>query len=246
MPVQKPESIPTDLLNQLRRVSTGTACGELLKLGIRCTYMEGIHPLTDLGPDNRVVGRAVTVRLLPAREDVVQAMTEAERAVATYREPIDTLEPNDVLVFDAMGLPEAAIVGDILCARMKQRGGAATVVDGAVRDVIGLREVGFPVFARHIHAAPSFPYYVFASDVNVPIQCGGVLVMPGDVILADLDGVLVVPRSLAMKVAEEGFAHEALETFIRSKVEKGLPVRGIYPPTDALKREYEEYLSSLK
>jgi regulator of RNase E activity RraA len=240
MKAQEPAFVSAQQLDQLRLVSTGTASSILIKEGIGPTFMSGIAPQVLPGPNTRIVGRAVTARFLPRREDVWQAMSEEERTSPPYRKAIESLEPGDVLVIDAMGWPEGAMVGDILSARIKNRGGAALVVDGPVRDLIGLKEVGLPVFAKNLHPVPS-PYGIINTDANVPIQCGGVLVMPGDIVLADEDGVMIVPPALATKVAEAGIEIEEMEAFTRMKVEQGFSTLDVYPLNEELQREFEEF-----
>ena len=237
---QKPALVSAEQLEQLRSVSTGTASSILIKEGIGPTFMSGIMPQVVSATNSRIVGRAVTARFLPRREDVWQAMTEKERTSPPYRQAIESLEPGDVLVIDAMGRPEGAMVGDILSARIKFRGGAALVVDGPVRDLIGLKEVGLPVFAKSLHPVPS-PYGIVNTDANVPIQCGGVLVMPGDIVLGDEDGVMIVPPSLVTKVAEAGIEIEEIESFTRVKVEQGFSTLDVYPLNEELQREFEEF-----
>ena len=240
MKAQQPVAVPEEQMDRLRLVSTGTASSILIKEGIGPTYMAGILPQVLPGPNTRIVGRAVTARFLPRREDVWQAMTEEEQTSPPYRKAIESLEPGDVLVIDAMGRPEGAMVGDILSARIKARGGAALVVDGPVRDLIGLKEVGLPVYSKNLHPVPS-PYGIINTDANVPIQCGGVLVMPGDIVLADEDGVMIVPPALAAKVAEAGTNIEEIEAFTRMKVEQGFSTLDVYPLNEELQREFEEF-----
>jgi regulator of RNase E activity RraA len=218
--------VADEILQQLQGVSAGTACGELHKVGISRSYMKGLVPVFPVGAGKRVIGRAVTVRFLPARED----MPETWRSDDVYRRALDRLEPNDFLVVDGMGWDEGALVGDILGTRIRRVGGVGVAVDGAIRDSTGLREVGLPVFARCLHASPSRPY-LMSMDVNVPIQCGRVLVLPGDVILADDDGVVVVPSTLAAKIAQDGVKSEQMELFVRQKVAEGISTSEIYPQT---------------
>ncbi len=226
MEPNRTETVSDQVLDELQRVGTGTACGQLIKLGISRTYMNGISPVFPLGMNRRVVGRAVTARFLPLREDVAKAW----RSDDLYRQTIDKMESKDVLVVDAMGCREGAVVGDILSTRIKCRKGIGAIVDGAVRDTTGIRAVGLPVFAKYLSAAPNHPYLI-STDVNLPVQCGGVLVLPGDVILADDDGVVVIPQSLAAKVAAGGTASEDMELFVRSRVEQGVSICDIYPQT---------------
>jgi len=232
--------LSSELLARLARVSTGTACNQLVKLGISRCFMDGITPMVPVGANKRIVGRAVTARFLPVREDVSQAWRTHE----AFRQRIDALQPQDVLVIDAMG-GRGAIVGDIFCARIKHQGVAGVVVDGSVRDVTGMREVGMPVFAQRLYAVPA-PPYVVNMDVDLPIQCGATLVVPGDAILADDDGVVVVPKSLAEKVAEAGAENEEVEAFMRKKVEEGFRICDIYPPTPAVQKELTEFRARLR
>ena len=243
MQKEQRRKVSPQLLEQLRRVGTGSACSALDHLGLRPTFMYGIRPIVGPRPGARVAGQAVTARFLPWRKDIWEAMPEEERSVPPYRHAIEELEPGDVLVLDQMGRLEGASIGDILAARIKARGGVGVVIDGAVRDQWGMDEVGLPVFARGLDPVPC-PYYVINTDANVPIQCGGVLVMPGDIILADSDGVVVIPPPLAPEVAKAGIEREELEAFIRVKVEKGASTLGFYPPSDETRREYEAYRAS--
>ncbi len=214
------------VLENLARVSTGTACGVLIKAGISRSCMKKLYPVFPLGPGKRLVGRAVTARFLPTRED----MPDARRSDELFRQRLDRLAPRDFVVVDGMGWEEGAIIGDILSTRMKYRGAVAAVVDGAVRDGTGIREVGLPVFAKALHASPNRPYLMTA-DVDVLVQCAGILVVPGDVILADDDGVIVIPAALAERVATEGGASEEMEIFVRAKVAEGVATCDIYPRT---------------
>ncbi len=229
------DKISLNLLAKLAGVSTGTACNQLVKLGISRIFMQDIVPIVPVGPNRRVVGRAVTARFLPLREDVPPAWRTHE----SFRSTLDALQPDDVLVVDAMG-SQGAIVGDIFCARIKRQGARAAIVDGSVRDVTGMREVGLPVFSRRLFAVPA-PPHVINMDVNLPIQCGGVLVVPGDVILADDDGVVVIPPTLAEKVADAAVENEEVEAFMRTKVEAGMRICDIYPPSPAMQKELAEF-----
>lgn len=226
MKMEIAQPVSDDVLGRLRGVSSGTACGQLIKAGVSRTVMKGLLPIFPIGAGTRIVGRAVTVQFLPVREDVPPSW----RSDDLYRETLDRIRPNDFLVVDGMGWEEGALVGDILGTRIKHLGGVGVAVDGALRDVTGIREVGLPVFAKHRHASPSGPYLMSAS-VNVPIQCGRVLVLPGDVILADDDGVIVVPAALAERIATEGVASEEMELFVRKRVGEGVSTSEIYPQT---------------
>jgi len=226
MKFEAPKPVSDEVLERLRRVSTGTACGQMIKAGVCRTFMKGLSPLFPVGAGRRIVGRAVTVQFLPVREDVPKSW----RSDDLFRAALDRIRPSDFLVVDGMGWDEGALVGDILGTRIKYLGGVGVAVDGALRDVTGIREVGLPVFAKYLHASPSAPY-LMSANVDLPVQCGRVLVLPGDVILADDDGVVVIPNSLAERVATEGIAGEELEAFVRQKVSQGISTSEIYPQT---------------
>ena len=227
-----------NLCMRLAKVSTATACWNLFLLGIRNTYMKGLYPLMPLGTGSRIVGRAVTLRYVPFREDVDAAIKPEDRLHQAYRLAIESLESGDVLVIDAMGNLDAGALGDILAARIKYRGALAVVVDGAVRDGPLIRQVGLPAFVRGVHPAAG-PRAIMSMDAHLPIQCGGVLVMPGDLILADDEGVVVVPTALAESVAAKGVEQEDLELFIRRRVEQGVSIQEAYPPSERVKAEHE-------
>jgi regulator of RNase E activity RraA len=225
------EPIPSSLKDKLSQISTATRCMNLYKLGIRNVFMHGLHPLAPLGIGKRVVGRAVTLRFLPMREDLDAALTPEQRHAAPYRLAVESIEAGDILVIDAMGYLATGTFGDMLSARMKYRGAVATVVDGAVRDSPFIQQVGLPTFVRGVHAG-GIERGLMSIDFNTPIQCGGVLVMPGDILLADDEGVVVIPPSYAERLAEAGVAEEDEEQFIRAQIEAGVSIQEVYPPNE--------------
>jgi len=203
----------------------------LYKLGIRNVFMQGLHPLAPLGIGKRLVGRAVTLRFLPVREDIDAALTPEQRHNAPYRLAVESIKPGDMLVIDAMGFLATGTFGDMLSARMKYLGSVATVVDGAVRDSPFIRQVSLPTFVRGVHAG-GIECGLLSVDFNMPIQCGGVLVMPNDILLADDEGVVVIPPSYAERLAEVGVAEEVEEQFIRAQIEAGVSIQEVYPPNE--------------
>ncbi len=225
------EPIPLSLKEKLAQMSTATACMNLYKMGIRNVFMQGLHPLAPLGIGKRLVGRAVTLRFLPFREDVDTALTPEQRHVAPYRRAVESIEPGNMLVIDAMGYLATGTFGDMLSARMKYRGAVATVVDGAVRDSPFIRQVGLPTFVRGVHAG-GIERGLMSFDANIPIQCGGVLVMPNDILLADDEGVVVIPPSHTERLANVGVAEEEEEQFIRAQIEAGVSIQEVYPPNE--------------
>ena len=222
--------------DDLAGTSTATACHLLVALGWRNAYMQGLRPLQPLGLGQRLVGRARTCRYLMRR-----GPEGPPNPIARRRSPeivlIEAIEPGDVFCVDALGVPTAGIIGDILSARLKARGAVAAVIHGAVRDAPYIREVGLPVFAATIHPSASGRDLV-AVDHDRPVDMAGVQVIPGDVILADDDGVLAMPLDLAEYVAAHGPQKELLEDWIRGKIAGGGSVHDYYPPTPEKEAEY--------
>ncbi|MCY3800912.1 MAG: ribonuclease activity regulator RraA [Chloroflexi bacterium] len=229
--------MPDDVdLKKLAMVSSPTATHLLLKLGIRNTFLEGIKPLTS---GAAVVGRARTLRFLPMREDI--APDPEHPSSNAQRLAIESIAPGEILVVDAGGYLGAGTLGDILCERMKYRGALAVVVDGAVRDSAQIREVGLPVWSKGVHGAAS-SRSLWPDEYDIPIRCGGCTVMPGDYIIADEDGVVVVPPVHAAHIAEDGSESERREEFIRMKIrDEGYSTTRAYPPNDEVLAEYESW-----
>lgn len=205
----------------LRRVPTSTARVVLHDLGLDRVVMEGLRPL--VGSPGPVAGPARTVRFLPRREDV-----PSPPQPGLNRHLVDRLGSGEVLVIDAFGHRHSAVLGDMLATRAVHRGVAGVVADGVVRDLAGLEALKLPVFARGTHPAPN-SYELLPWDADVPIQCGGVLVQPGDWILADVDSVLVIPAARAEEVAARGVATVEEEEFCQKLLELGFPLDDAYP-----------------
>ena len=223
-----------ETLERLRQISTPTLSTQLLKLGFRSRFLHGLVPLS---PDARMAGEAVTVRFVPAREDLATLEALGDPAYP-QRRAIEHIRPGQVLVMDCRRVVDAAAAGDILVARLQARGAAGLVADGGVRDFLSVKASGFPVYV----AGPSAPAHVLrhlAVDVDVPIGCAEVLVMPGDVMVGDGEGAICVPRALADAVATAGLEQERLEAFLLEKVKAGAPLPGVYPPNAATLAEYE-------
>lgn len=223
--------------DDLAKVSTATACQMLDRLGWRNSYMRGVLPLQPLGRGVRIVGRARTCRYLMRRgpvgkHDPVARRTSSEIVL------IEAIEPGDIFLVDALGVPTAGIIGDILSTRLRVRGALAAMIYGGVRDSVYVKEVGLPVFASAIHPGASGRELV-AVDYDRPINMGGAQVLPGDVILADDEGALAMPIELAEYVASHGPSKEDLEVWIRGKIEAGGSVHDYYPPTPEKEAEYE-------
>ncbi len=225
-----PADVPVDALHG---ISTPTLAMQLLKRGIRRGWMAGTKPLQPGGP--RLAGPAFTLRFVPGREDV--STRESYAAPGSLRDAIEAMPEGAVAAIDSRGEQGAGTLGDILAGRMKKRGVAGIVSDGPVRDVAGIRAVGIPVWCSGAAAPPSIAALYFAGWQE-PIGCGGVAVFPDDIIVADDDGAVVLPRALAAEIAEDGAEQEALEAWILTEIERGAPVKGLYPPDEAALARY--------
>ena len=222
------------IIETLATVSTATLTTLLLKRGLRRVWMRGTRPLQPGQP--RLVGPAFTLRFIPAREDL--ATPEAWSSPRSTRAAIEAMPEGSIAVVDAMGVSDAGIFGDILCARMKQRGVTALVTDGAVRDVAGVRGTGLPIWCQGGAAPPSVAGLTFVGWQE-PIGCGGVAVYPDDVVVADDDGAVLIPAALVEEVAAAGPEQERLEAWIMGEVEGGAVLPGLYPPDAETKARYE-------
>ncbi|MEJ7804141.1 MAG: ribonuclease activity regulator RraA [Candidatus Limnocylindria bacterium] len=220
-------SLSATTVAALQGVSTATLTAQLLRRGIRTTFLAGVRPLR---PDLRMVGRAVTLRYVPARDDVGTGATFDNRTNA-QRIAVESVGLGDVLVIDARGDTRAAALGNILATRILRLGAAGIVTDGALRDTPGFARIELPTYAAGANAALSSTIH-HPVDMNVPIGCAGVLVMPGDILVGDAEGVVVIPASMAEEVAADASEQERLETYVLQRVDEGAALHGTYPPSD--------------
>ena len=225
-----------DAFAALAHVTTATLTTLLLKKGLRNVWMRGTQPLRP--GQSRVVGRAFTLRFVPAREDL--ATPESWAKPVSTRTAIEAMPAGCIAVVDARGVTDAGIFGDILCARMRHRGVAALVTDGVVRDVAGVRATELAVWCNGTAAPPSVAGLTFV-NWQEPIGCGGVAVFPDDVIVADDDGAVVIPAAFVSDVVALALEQEALEGWIMQEVENGKALPGLYPPDAQTKARYEQY-----
>ena len=215
-----------DVLDALKNVSTPTLCTQLLKRGLRNTFLVGVRPLA---PDSAAFAApAFTLRYIPAREDIAVPALWGDPEYP-QRKAIETVPEGAALVVDAMGDVRAGAAGDILIRRLQVRGVSAIVTDGALRDTPILAKMDFPVFCAAA-AAPASVATLFAVDLQRPIGCAGVAIFPGDILVGDAEGVVVVPRALAEEVALDGTEQDRLERFVHTRIEQGHPTFGTYPP----------------
>jgi regulator of RNase E activity RraA len=222
----------------LAATATATLTTVLLKKGLRNVWLRGTRPLRP--GQKRLVGPAFTLRFVPAREDL--ATPESWSSPVSTRAAIEAMPAGCIAVVGAMGITDAGIFGDILCARMKVRGVAALVTDGVVRDVAGVLDTGLPVWCMGAAAPPSVAGLTFV-NWQEPIGCGGVAIFPDDVIVVDDDGAVVIPRALLSDVVEAAAEQEKLEAWIMAEVQAGVPLPGLYPANAETKARYEAFRS---
>ena len=223
---------------RLRKVSTATLCTALFKRGFRNVYIQGTKLLSKPTMGN-LVGPAFTMRSIPAREDLDQ-ISAFDDPNHPQRKAIESVPPGHVLVLDCRQEKRVASGGEILTTRLKVRGAAGLVSDGPVRDSGSLSQMDFPIYCAG-GSAPLNLLCHHAIDQNVPIGCGGVAVYPGDIIVGDEEGVVVIPQHLADEVAEACEEQEKMEAFILERVQGGAKLAGTYPPNDETKAAFAEW-----
>lgn len=222
------------IVDVLSQITTATITTILLKKGLRNVWIRGTRPLRSGQP--RLVGRAFTLRFVPAREDL--ATPESWSSPKSTRAAIEAMPEGCIAVVDAMGITDAGIFGDILCARMAKKGVAALITDGVVRDVAGVLATGLPVWCQGAAAPPSVAGLTFV-NWQEPIACGGVAVFPDDVIVVDDDGAVLIPAALVEAVVDLAPEQERLEGWIMQEVNAGAALPGLYPPNEQNKARYE-------
>ena len=226
------------LIQKLQTVGSATAAGELRRMGIRNASITGPVPRT---PGKSVVGPALTLQFMPKREDQYPEGEYVDPEKQLHRHVLYTAQPGDIVVVDARGDMTSGVFGEMMMTYFKGNGGLGIVVDGCVRDFPHAKDLGLGLWLKG--TTPNFHtqtnIYPFA--YNVPIACSGTLVLPGDIIIADDDGVVVVPVTLADQLAEKGNEHSEWEEFSRMKLSQGGDLRKYYPLTDAARVEYEAW-----
>ena len=219
----------------LARVGTSTLTGILSRRGFKNMFMQEVWPIR--ADQKRLVGLAYTMRFIPAREDKARAPA----AGPIQQQAMEGCPPDHVLVVDARGDPRAASAGDIYCGRLAARGCAGIITDGGLRDTEGVAKTGLVAYHRRPSSPPSGIVHQ-PIDIGLPIACGGVAVYPGDVLVGDADGVVVIPLDLADAIAEEALATTLYDEFCEAEVAKGRSLVGLFPsPDDAAKRDFEAW-----
>lgn len=224
----------SDTMERLRTVSTATLTTQMFKRGFRNVFVQGVRPLGSYA--RNMVGPATTLRYIPAREDLDHLGVFADPS-HPQRRAVETIAAGHVLVQDCRGDARVASGGNILMTRLMVRGAAGMVSDGGMRDCAGIAAMELPVFC----AGPSAPLNLalhHAVDIDVPVACGGVAVYPGDLVVGDADGVVILPRHLADEVAADAAEQERMEEFIVARIAAGAPLPGTYPPNDETRAAY--------
>jgi regulator of RNase E activity RraA len=233
--IQRP---PKEIIEGLSEIGSATTSGELRRLGITDPHIRGPVART---PGSQIVGPALTLQFMPKREDLHSDVEYGNPERQLHRHALYHTQPGDVVVVDARGDMGSGVFGDMMLTYFKGRGGLGVIVDGCIRDFPKVQGLGLGLWLRGV--TPNFHtqtrIYPFA--VNVPIACGDTLVVPGDIIVADDDGAVVVPIDLAPKLLENASAHAEWEDFSRMKLLEGGDLRKYYPLTDEAREEYEAW-----
>jgi regulator of RNase E activity RraA len=222
----------------LKHIGSATAAGELNRLGFRNCTIVGPVPWT---PGTTAVGPALTLQFLPKRPDVYDDAEYVAPERQLHRHVLYQAAAGDVVVVDARGEMTSGVFGEMMMTYFKGRGGAGVVIDGCLRDIAEIKKLGLGLWIRG--ATPNFHTQTvqFPAAINVPVACGGALVLPGDVIVADDDGAVVVPRPALDQLVERAGAHAEWEEFSRLRLSQGGDLRTYYPLTDEARAEYEAW-----
>ena len=234
------ERIANEVIQQLLIPSTATLTTTLKQFGLSRSFM---HNVTPLRPNMKMAGPAFTLRYIPAREDLDTG--EIDNLKDAQRVGIEKIGVGEVFVIDARGDTRAGAMGDILATRIYNRGAAGVVTDGAFRDSPSIAEIGLPAFSTAMNAHSNKTVH-HPSEIQVPIACGDVAVLPGDIIVGDAEGVVVVPIQFAAEVAQIALEMEARENFLLKKIQSGASIVGTYPPDESTLAEYETWKNKSK
>jgi regulator of RNase E activity RraA len=234
----------TTTRDKLKTVSTATLCTALFKRGLRNQFIQNVHPVGPNQSEN-MVGEAFTLRYIPAREDL-NPISVFQNHAHPQRKAVEDCPPGAVMVIDSRKDARAASAGSILVSRLMMRGVAGIVTDGGFRDSPEIGALAIPAY----HQRPSAPTNLTihqALDINVPIGCGDVAVFPGDVMVGDREGVVVIPAEIAGEIATEAVEMTAFEDFVTEEVLKGRSILGLYPPTlEQSKLDFEAWRKANK
>ncbi|GGC36696.1 ribonuclease activity regulator RraA [Brevibacterium sediminis] len=230
--------LPERVFEQLSQVSTATLATQLYRRGIRQPFLVGVSPV-GTGFDG-FVGEAFTMRFIPAREDVDPLGDPYRTGNVLQWQAVESIGERQVIVVDSRNDISAASAGDMLITRARERGAAGFVTDGALRDGEAIAALDFPAYCR-ANTATTRPASFHVADLQVPVGCAGVAVYPGDVLVGDRNGVIVVPRALAAEISGPSLEQERLEHWLNEQVAAGAELWGTYPPNEETLARYDEY-----
>lgn len=225
---------------KLLTVGTANVANALLKRGFRNVYLLGLNPLSER--QERMVGPAYTLRFMPAREDI-DTMANYSRNDNLHRRAVEECPAGHVLVIDTGGCLRSAAAGDLMALRMRQRKIAGLVTDGGFRDTPAVRGTGLPAYQRQ-SAPPATPIALHPVELNGPVGCAGVAVYPGDVMVGDAEGVVVIPSHLADEIADEALDAVEYEHFAAAHIASGRSIFGLFPATPESRREYDGWVAA--
>jgi len=230
----RPVELTDHIKSQLNAVSTATLAYQLQARGIRNFFFSGLKPTR---PQRRMVGHALTLRFVPMREDLKPQLAAGFNA---QRQAFEGIGPDEVLVIGARSQPDAGTLGDIFATRARSRGAAGIVTDGSLRDTPAVQAIDIPIYHRSAHAG-TLGLLHLPLETNVPVACSEVLVMPGDIIVGDAEGAMVIPAALVEEVAEAAAEQELREEFILGRIEAGESTTGLYPLSAERLPEFEKW-----
>lgn len=225
---------------KLKKVGTANVANALLKRGFRNVYLLGLSPVSE--GQERMVGPAYTLRFMPAREDI-DTMDNYGRDDNLHRRAIEECPQGHVLVIDTGGCVRSAAAGDLMALRLRQRRVAGVVTDGGFRDTPSVRKTGLPAYQRQ-SAPPATPIAMHPVELNGPVGCAGVAVYPGDVLVGDAEGVVVIPQNLVDEIADEALDAAEYEHFAAQHIARGRSIFGLFPASPESRREYEAWVAA--
>jgi regulator of RNase E activity RraA len=229
---------PKELVEGLSHVGSATCSSRLSRMGIRDTHIRGPVAWT---PGKSVAGPALTLQFMPKREDIYGSDEYADPERQLHRHVLYHTQPGDIVVVDARGDMASGIFGEMMLTYFKGKGGIGVVIDGCIRDYPHAKDLGLGLWLRGVTPNYHAQTNIIPFAVNVPIACNNVLVMPGDIIVADDDGAVVVPVKLAPEVLRLANEHHEWEEFTRMRLSQGGELRKYYPLSDEARPEYEEW-----
>lgn len=236
----EPFRLSAETRGKLAKVGSANVANALLKRGFRNVYLLGLQPLSQ--DQEQLVGPAYTLRFMPAREDI-DSMANYSRNDNLHRRAIEECPSGHVLVIDTGGCLRSAAAGDLMAIRLRQRGVAGLVTDGGFRDTPAIRKTTLPAYQRQ-SSPPATPIAMHPAELNGPVGCAGVAVYPGDVLVGDGEGVVVIPRHLVEEIADEALDAVEYEVYAELQIARGRPLFGLFPATPESRKDYDDWVAA--